>query len=182
MNKTKASKYLAYKLRHDNSTPIDKHGWVKLSDLKLSDELICEIVKIDNKQRYELSEDELKIRAVQGHSIEVDVELEEAIPPRFLFHGAQKKNRSSIDIKGLLRMNRLYVHMHDNGDDAFKSGSRKGSPIIYSIKAEQMFLDGYKFFVAKNGVWLTEHVPAKYLFKEESGRDAWLLGKNFHRR
>ena len=105
------------------------------------------------------------IRANQGHSIPVDVELKEAKPPKQLWHGTGEKYVSAIDEQGLLHKNRLYVHLSTNEETAIKVGKRHGKPVLYTVNAEEMYQDGYKFFLSKNGVWLTDHVPVKYLDK-----------------
>lgn len=129
-------------------------------------EMLREIVRTDNKQRYSFNEDETLIRANQGHSIPVDVELEEAEPPEELWHGTGEKYVPAIDKQGLLAKNRLYVHLSKDEDTAFKVGQRHGKPVLYVVKAGEMHRDGYKFYISKNGVWLTKEVPVKYLQKK----------------
>ena len=125
-----------------------------------------QIVAQDEKQRYSFSADKKLIRANQGHSIAVDVELDELEPPKILYHGTSERFAASIRAQGLLKMSRLYVHLSSDIDTAKKVGSRHGVPKIFIVESGKMFVDGYKFFRSVNGVWLTEHVPAKYL--EES--------------
>ncbi|MBR4430085.1 MAG: RNA 2'-phosphotransferase, partial [Clostridiales bacterium] len=115
------------------------------------------------KQRYSFNEDKTLIRANQGHSIPVDVELEEKQPPEILFHGTGEKYASSIDEQGLIPKSRLYVHLSGDEETAHRVGQRHGKPVIYQVKSGDMYRDGYKFFCSVNGVWLTKSVPVKYL-------------------
>ena len=165
------SKFLSLILRHKPQIvgiELDEHGWADV------DELICrvknldrvkleQIVSTDEKQRYSFSADKKLIRANQGHSIPVDVELEELKPPEILYHGTRESFGSSIIAQGLLKMSRLYVHLSGDIQTAEKVGRRHGKPKIFLVESGKMFFDGYKFFRSVNGVWLTEHVPAKYL-------------------
>lgn len=106
------------------------------------------------------------IRANQGHSIPVDVELEEKEPPKILYHGTGEKYIASIDQNGLIPKSRLYVHLSKDVETAKAVGKRHGKEVVYSINSEQMYKYGYKFYLSKNGVWLTKKVPVKYLMKE----------------
>lgn len=101
-----------------------------------------------------------------GDSIPVDVELEEKEPPRILYHGTGEKYIASIDQNGLIPKSRLYVHLSKDVETAKAVGKRHGKEVVYSINSEQMYKDGYKFYLSKNGVWLTKRVPVKYLMKE----------------
>ena len=129
-------------------------------------DILEEIVSSDEKQRYSFNDDKTKIRANQGHSIQVDVELEEKEPPMILWHGTGEKFVASIDEQGLIPKSRLYVHLSQDEETAFKVGTRHGKPVLYMVKAADMFKDGYKFYLSKNGVWLTKEVPVKYLEKQ----------------
>ena len=106
------------------------------------------------------------IRANQGHSIPVDVELEELVPPEILWHGTGEKYVSSIDKQGLIPKSRLYVHLSKDEETAINVGSRHGKPVIYLVSAKKMYEDGYKFYRSVNGVWLTKGVPLQYLQKK----------------
>ncbi len=174
------SKFISLILRHQPEAigiALDEHGWADVQDLidgiKRSEghildmELLEEIVRTDEKQRYSFNEDHTLIRANQGHSIPVDVELEEKTPPDILWHGTGKKYVSSIDAQGLIPKSRLYVHLSSDMDTARKVGSRHGKPVIYEIDCRGMTEDGYHFFLSANHVWLTKEVPVKYLKKEE---------------
>ena len=170
------SKYMSLILRHKPETigiSLDEHGWANVEDLitgiakdnEFNMEILEEIVRRDEKQRYSFNEDKTLIRANQGHSITVDVELEEWVPPEILWHGTGEKYVESIDREGLISKSRLYVHLSKDEDTAIKVGSRHGKPVIYNVKAKQMYDDGYKFYLSVNGVWLTKEVPVKYLIK-----------------
>lgn len=142
-------KKLSYLLRHDTSYAFDEHGWREVSDLVANHgftmEELREIVANNNKQRYEFSEDMTRIRARQGHSIQVDVELEEAIPPDILYHGTSKEFVGSIMDQGILKGKRLYVHLSTTVEMATKVGQRHGAPVVLAIDAKRMHEDGIKF-------------------------------------
>lgn len=176
MNLTKTSKYLSMILRHRPEIAgmtLDEHGWAKVDELiagiqktqKFNMEMLEEIVRTDNKQRYSFNEDRTLIRANQGHSIPVDVELSVTEPPEILWHGTGKKYVESIDRIGLISKGRLYVHLSGNMETAVKVGSRHGKPVVYRVNSRQMTADGYLFYRSVNGVWLTKEVPAQYLEK-----------------
>lgn len=177
MNLTKTSKYLSLILRHKPEAAgitLDGHGWADVEELiagirktrKFDREMLEEIVRTDNKQRYSFNEDRTKIRANQGHSISVDVELSVTRPPQTLWHGTGEKYVASIDQNGLLPKGRLYVHLSADGETAVKVGSRHGRPVIYQVDSAQMAADGFLFYRSVNGVWLTEKVPVRYLKKQ----------------
>ena len=127
-------------------------------------EELLEIVATNNKQRYEFSEDMKFIRARPGHSINVDVELAEEVPPVVLYHGTPKENLPSILDKGICKMSRNHVHLSDTIETASNVGARREKDfIVLSVKAKQMHEDGFVFYLSRNQVWLTEYVPAKYL-------------------
>ena len=165
------SKFLSLILRHKPQIvglQLDEHGWAEVDELirrvKDLDRVTLEkIVEQDEKQRYSFSADGKLIRANQGHSIPVDLELENLKPPEFLYHGTAERFSASILAQGLLKMSRLYVHLSSDVETAEKVGLRRGKPKIFVVESGKMFIDGFKFFKSVNGVWLTEHVPAKYL-------------------
>lgn len=171
------SRFLSLILRHKPEAAgitLDEHGWADVGELiagirKTRDfdmELLKEIVKTDNKQRYSFSEDFTRIRANQGHSILVDVELSVAEPPESLYHGTGQKYVESIGQTGLIPQSRLYVHLSGDVDTAVKVGSRHGDPVVYRVASGQMQREGYVFYRSVNGVWLTKEVPVRYLRKE----------------
>ena len=149
---------------------LDEHGWAKVDELiagvgqsrpfSMAD--LEEIVRADEKQRFSFNGDKTLIRANQGHSVPVDVELEEAVPPEVLYHGTGEKYVDSIEKQGILPKTRLYVHLSADYDTAVKVGSRHGKPVVYRIMAGKMASDGYRFYRSVNGVWLTKEVPVGY--------------------
>lgn len=175
MDYTKVSKYISLILRHKPEVigiTLDEHGWADAFALirgvaKKYPEFgwvqLQKIVETDTKRRYSFNEDMTLIRANQGHSVQVDVELEEVKPPQFLYHGTAEKYVESIKELGLLPKSRLYVHLSHDADTALDVGKRHGEPVIYIIQSGLMHADGFKFYKSKNGVWLTNHVPTYYL-------------------
>ncbi len=178
MNLKKTSKFIALILRHKPETigiSLDEHGWADVRELmdginatskhQIDLNVLEEIVRTDEKQRYSFNEDKTLIRANQGHSIPVDVELRECTPPAILYHGTGEKYVASIDAQGLIPKSRLYVHMSADVDTARNVGSRHGKSVIYEIDCQAMAADGYPFYLSENRVWLTKSVPARYLRK-----------------
>ena len=166
-------------LRHKPETigiELDEHGWADVEELirgiakthEFSREILEEIVRTDNKQRYSFNEDKTMIRANQGHSVLVDVELEETAPPEKLWHGTGEKYTASIDRQGLIPKSRLYVHLSKDSETALKVGRRHGRPVLYIVKAGAMYHAGFKFYLSRNGVWLTKAVPAEFLEKQSA--------------
>lgn len=164
-------KHLSFILRHGKDEfkqgLIDIHGWMSIDDLVnkkgFTRELIEEIVITNNKSRYEYNNDHTKIRARQGHSIPVDVELKETRPPDKLFHGTADRFLDGIFKEGLKPQSRLYVHLSYDKETALNVGRRHGKPVILSVDAKRMYDDGIKFYISNNGVWLTKFVDKKYL-------------------
>jgi len=178
MDKTRISIFISKLLRHRPEIiglTIDRNGWADVDELiegvrrhKAPDfdrEALDDIVASDAKQRYSYSEDGRRIRANQGHSIPVDVELTACEPPEYLWHGTGEKYVPSIDRTGLLPKSRLYVHLSSDMETARKVGSRHGKPVVYEIDCSGMVKDGYSFFLSANHIWLTKEVPARYLKK-----------------
>jgi len=172
------SKFLSKILRHNPGCigiQLDKNGWANVDELliginktrQINMDILEEIVQNDEKKRYSFNEDKTKIRANQGHTIQVDVELEEAEPPQYLLHGTGKKYMDSIDKNGLIAKDRLYVHLSTDYDTALAVGRRHGKPIVYRINTREMVSHGFRFYKSVNDVWLTKYVPAIYLTKEE---------------
>ena len=175
---TRTSRYLSMVLRHrpqEAGIALDRHGWANVDELiagvskkrPLTRELLEEIVRTDNKQRYSFSEDGTMIRANQGHSVPVDVELEEMTPPEYLWHGTGEKFVRSIETNGLLPKLRLYVHLSTDRETAVNVGSRHGRPVVFKVSTGQMSADGFRFYQSVNHVWLTKYVPAYYLTRED---------------
>lgn len=169
------SKFLSLVLRHkpeEIGISMDPEGWVDVDELieksnrkkaMLDWETLEEIVFTNDKKRFTFNEDSTKIRANQGHTVEVDLKLEPVEPLECLYHGTVAKFIDNIKEGGLQRMQRMHVHLSKDLETAIKVGSRRGKPIILKIKAAEMYQDGYAFYVSKNGVWLCEAVPAKYI-------------------
>ena len=173
MNNT--AKFLAYVLRHKpsaaNVTP-DEHGWVGVSALidgvcatgrRLNAATLAEIVATDGKQRFSFNDDGTKIRANQGHSFPVDVQMTECEPPALLYHGTATKYLDGIKARGICKQTRNFVHLSKDVATAIKVGARHGEAVVLVIDARQMYLDGYKFLLSANGVWQTECVPYRYV-------------------
>jgi len=174
MNLKETSQFISLILRHKPEVigiSLDEHGWANVDELiagisKTQDfdmETLEKIVATDEKKRYSFNEDKTLVRANQGHSVKVDVELEKLEPPEYLYHGTGEKYKKSIDEQGLIPKSRLYVHLSSDTDTAVNVGKRHGTPIVYKVLSKQMHDDGFEFFRSVNGVWLTKAVPAKYL-------------------
>ncbi|WP_214325440.1 RNA 2'-phosphotransferase [Nonomuraea sediminis] len=167
------SKYLAKHLRHEPERigiHLDAHGWVAVDTLlsaaaahgfPITREELDEVVGGNDKRRYTV-EDGL-IRANQGHSVEVDLDLESAVPPALLYHGTVGRFLPSILTEGLRPMARHHVHLSPDVETATKVGSRRGAPVILTVDAAAMHAGGHVFHRSANGVWLTAHVPPPYL-------------------
>lgn len=168
------SKFLSLILRHKPEVigiKLDEHGWANVRELidgigkthKFDMEMLEKIIAEDEKQRYSFNEDKTLIRANQGHSINVDVELKKASPPEMLWHGTGEKYVASILKGGLIPKSRLYVHLSKDYETAIKVGSRHGKPVVFKVYAGRMAEDGYEFFLSENGVWLSKNVPKEYI-------------------
>ncbi len=182
MNHQRISKFLALILRHHPEVigiTLDCHGWARVDELlagispkyPIDLKTLEEIVASDGKNRYSFNQDHTKIRANQGHSLEVDVELEAAVPPEFLYHGTAEKSVGSIEKEGLRGNGRLYVHLSTTIAAAIQVGRRHGQPVVYQIDCGKMVNDGYRFYQSVNGIWLIKNVPVKYLFKLQSNNN-----------
>ena len=170
MSDKTTSKFISLILRHKPEVigiTLDEHGWAVVDDLirgvnrthPLDMDTLERIVAEDGKQRYSFNEDRTLIRANQGHSIPVDVELPEAVPPGVLYHGTGTKYKESIDAQGLIPKSRLYVHLSGDAETARKVGQRHGKPVIYAVDAASMHADGYRFFLSRNVVWVKKEGP-----------------------
>ena len=169
------SVFISLVLRHKPEAAgitLDRNGWADVSALlkgvsgagyPLDMQTLEEIVATDEKGRYSFNENKTKIRANQGHSVNVDVELTEAEPPEYLWHGTGMKSKDAICKQGLLPQSRLYVHLSADAETAVKVGSRHGKPYIFCVKAGEMYRAGFVFYRSVNGVWLTKQVPPEYL-------------------
>ena len=171
----KLSVFISLVLRHKPDAAgiqLDEHGWANVDDLlnginntgrNIDMDILEEIVRTDDKQRYSFNDDKTLIRANQGHSIPVDVELEEKQPPQYLYHGTADGFLDSIMTDGLKPMSRLYVHLSQDEETAMKVGKRHGKPVVLMIRSNVMYNDGVKFYLSQNGVWLTKYVDRKYI-------------------
>lgn len=161
---------MSYVLRHSPDSigiTLDKQGWTDLELLieKLDitrDEL--EYVVVNNsKKRFSISENAQRIRANQGHSVDIELGLKEKKPPKVLYHGTAISNLEKINEAGLLKMNRNHVHLSSDIETAKQVGSRHGKPVVLVISCEEMLADNIKFYQSDNGVWLTDFVDSKYI-------------------
>ena len=179
----RVSKFLSLVLRHQPEkvgVTLDREGWVSVSrllealeahGLRLTPDELREVVRANDKQRFSFSPDGLNIRASQGHSVEVELGYEPAEPPPTLYHGTAERFLSSIRGQGLLRGRRHHVHLSEQEATAAAVGRRYGRPVVLWIASGRMHADGHAFFRSANGVWLTEHVPARYItFGDEARR------------
>lgn len=173
-NLDKLSVFISLVLRHKPDAAniiLDEHGWANVEELlnginetgrKIDMDILEKIVVTDKKQRYSFNQDKTLIRANQGHSIPVDVELKEQEPPEFLYHGTATRFLNDILNDGLKPMSRLYVHLSKDIETALKVGKRHGAPVVLKIYSGDMYKDEYKFYLSENGVWLTKNVDVKY--------------------
>jgi putative RNA 2'-phosphotransferase len=166
------SKFMSLLLRHAPETvglKLGEGGWVAIDDLVskggagLTQEIVLTIVEKDEKRRYALSDDRLKIRATYGHSLDVDLGLRSQEPPERLFHGTAAHVLSSIKQDGITRKRRRYVHLSADRPTAAKVGSRHGRPVVITVEAGRMYRAGMKFYHSESGIWLTDWVPPAYL-------------------
>ena len=171
----RVSKFMSLVLRHKPEQigiHLDESGWTDFEELVakspnwMTRALILQAIEENNKQRFALSEDGKRIRASQGHSVKVTLGYEPTEPPEYLFHGSYPAVKDIILCEGLKKMERHHVHLSLDPKTANTVGLRRGSrPVMFTIQAGRMFKDGFEFFVSDNGVWLTDHVPPKYLGK-----------------
>lgn len=169
------SKLMSLVLRHkpnEIGLTLDNNGWANVNELiseinikgyQLTYDLLQVIVETNDKKRFALSNDKTLIRANQGHSIDVDVNLIETTPPEILFHGTAIKYIDSIKASGIQKQSRQHVHLSKDIETAKTVGSRHGKPLVLFIDSKQMVTDGFKFYLSENNVWLTDIVPAKYI-------------------
>jgi putative RNA 2'-phosphotransferase len=176
------SKFLSLVLRHQPEVidlQLDSGGWADVDELlqkcaragrHFTKQELLGVVETNSKQRFAFSANGKLIRASQGHSIAVDLGYEPIEPPTYLWHGTARRFLGSIFEQGLLKMNRQHVHLSAELSTAYDVGTRHGSPVVFRVRAGDMYVDGYHFFLSANKVWLTDWVPVKYLQKEPDGR------------
>jgi putative RNA 2'-phosphotransferase len=169
------SKFLSKHLRHQPQAlglTLQPGGWVPVDALlaacrragfAISYDELLDCVETNDKQRFSFDDTGDLIRANQGHSVPVDLQLEEQEPPEVLYHGTVERFLTPILADGLRKGKRHHVHLSDDLQTARKVGARRGSPVILQVEAGRMFAEGFKFFLSVNGVWLTDHVPAAFL-------------------
>lgn len=173
---TETSKYLSLVLRHQPKVigmQLDAEGWLPIDELirnanqrgnSLSLEMLHEVVATCEKKRFSLSEDGLRIRANQGHSVpDIELNLKTLIPPNQLYHGTVAVFIKSIQEHGLMKRSRNHVHLSSDIETARKVGSRRGKPVILTIQTQAMYQSGFPFYLSANHVWLTDSVPAQFI-------------------
>ena len=169
------SKILSYWLRHrpdEAKLSIDRQGWTSVDEviaalgangLANDFDTLLAVVERSDKQRFELSPDASRIRARQGHSIRVELALDALTPPDVLYHGTVDRFLANIMAEGLLKMRRHHVHLSPDPETARRVGARRGKPVVLVIDARALHGEGLLFYVTENDVWLTDHVPARFL-------------------
>ncbi len=169
------SKFLSKHLRHEPEVlglAFEPGGWVVIEHLlagaakigfPISRDELEQVVAESEKRRFSFDESRTRIRANQGHSIEVDLQLREVEPPEHLFHGTVAKFLDAILAEGLKKIGRHDVHLSKDVETATKVGQRRGKPVILEIDSGRMAAGGFKFRVSENGVWLTDNVPPQFI-------------------
>lgn len=172
---TRISKLMSLVLRHKPETigvKLDENGWLPVEELlqgikrkgiSIDRERLNRVVETNNKKRFIFNEDGTLIRANQGHSINVDLNLKAVEPPALLYHGTVRNVLDLIKKKGLIKMSRQHVHLSKDLKTATTVGARRGFPIILKVDAAAMHADNHAFYCSENGVWLTDHVPPQYI-------------------
>ena len=174
-NDKTVSKFLSLVLRHQPETAgleLDPAGWICIDALiagaatagtEMTRDDLDRIVRESDKQRFTISTDGQRIRAAQGHSVEVDLGLIPVVPPEVLFHGTAERNVQAILGEGLKPQSRQHVHLSPDAETARKVGARHGKPVILTVAARAAHDAGQTFWQAENGVWLTGLLPPEYL-------------------
>lgn len=169
------SKFLSLVLRHNPGEigiALDANGWVAVDELlralsahhfPLTRAELDDVVANNSKKRFAYSDDGLRIRANQGHSVNIDLGYEPAKPPGLLYHGTADRNVESILANGIQRRARNHVHLSPDRETAIMVGQRHGRPVVLEIRSGAMHADGIPFYQSANGVWLVAEVPAKYI-------------------
>lgn len=169
------SKLISYNLHHkpkEYGIILDENGYTNVDELinrlnphneNISFEILQHIVDTNKKKGFAFNDDLTKIKASQGHSVDVELGYTEQQLPAILYHGTVEKSLASIIKDGLQKMQRHHVHLSAGKSTAIKVGERRGKPIIMEIKAGEMFAAGFKFYLSDNGVWLTDNVPTEFI-------------------
>lgn len=177
---THLSKFLSLVLRHKPETinlSLGENGWTDTVQLlgkmnaagkAIDFETLKYIVDTNSKKRFAFNEDMSRIRASQGHSLEIELGYEPQEPPHILYHGTALQNLKAILEQGLIKGNRHHVHLSTSKETAMNVGSRYGKPIVLKVQSRQMYNNGHQFFVSENDVWLTDNVPHKYIKTPEN--------------
>jgi putative RNA 2'-phosphotransferase len=176
-NVKSTSKFLSLVLRHNPAEiglVLDENGWANVVELikkvnakgtNIDIDLLNEIVDTNDKKRFAFNDDKTKIRASQGHSIEIDLALQPSVPPSVLYHGTATRFVESILKEGLTKQQRQHVHLSEKLDTATAVGARHGKPVILIVDAKQMQEDGFVFYKSENNVWLTDNVGVAYIIQ-----------------
>lgn len=169
------SKFLSLVLRHKPETigiELDENGWTDIdflieksthAGMEITPAILKRIVDTNSKKRFAIDEIHNKIRANQGHSVEVELGYTPQKPPEVLYHGTAEHSVTQILKTGLEKRSRHHVHLSAEVETAISVGKRYGKPFVFQVMAGDMWREGFEFFVSENGVWLTDHVPAAYL-------------------
>ena len=174
-DKKRIGKFLSLVLRHSPQTigiELDEQGWANVKELiekckkhryHFSMEDLIEIVETNDKKRYSFNEKRNRIRANQGHSIDINLALQPVEPPEFLYHGTASRFVPSIMEDGIVKQSRQHVHLSKDRDTALNVGSRHGKPVVLTIMSGKMHEAGIEFYCSDNGVWLTDYVDVQYI-------------------
>lgn len=176
------SKYLSKYLRHQPQQlglELESGGWVRVDTLlaacaregmRITREDLDEAVARNNKQRFGFDESCERIRAKQGHSVAVDLQLDPRLPPEVLYHGTGREAVGPIMREGLRKMRRHHVHLSPDVGTAMVVGKRHGPPVVFAVDAAAMQADGHVFYRSDNGVWLVDSIPPQYLHLLDEAR------------
>lgn len=179
MKTNKLSRFLSLVLKHDPDQiglTLDSKGWAEVDHLlaqlaahgkRANHDDIDKVVAAGDQARFRFSEDRLKIRAIEGHSIDIDLELPPLEPPEFLYHGTAERFLKSIQVKGLNSRSKPHVHLSDDLKAITKECLQLGKPVILLVEAKRMFDDGYEFFLSESGIWMTKEVPFSYIERSD---------------
>ena len=173
-NLVSTSKFLSLVLRHQPEViglSLDEAGWADIDTLirlsqahkPLTRALIEQVVAGNSKQRFAISDDGRRIRANQGHSIDIELGLQPLAPPMLLYHGTATRFVDAIRREGLVKRSRQHVHLSADADTATAVGARHGQPSVLIVRAGEMSAAGHAFYRSENGVWLTDAVPVEYI-------------------
>ncbi len=171
----KVSKYLSKHLRHEPERvglTLAPGGWVSVDELLaacirqrfvITRKELVEVVETNDKRRFSFDSSGRRIRANQGHSTAVDLQLEPLAPPDVLYHGTGERAVGQIQSDGLRKMARHHVHLSPDSPTALKVGARHGRPAVFAVDSARMAAYGLTFYRSQNGVWLVDAVPPRYL-------------------